>query len=88
VQEICDRYYVLLKFLSLYCPFFNLIEESFNDLKAYIRRHYRVYDGTYNNFEEFLVNTIRGIDRGKDTAYRACIHFRHAGYLGVPNEIE
>jgi transposase len=88
VQEICDWYHVLLKFLSLYCPFFNPIEESFNDLKVYIRRYYCVRDSIYNNFEEFLVNAIQGIGRGKDAAYRACIHFRYTGYLGVPNEIE
>jgi transposase len=88
VQEICDRHHVLLKFLPLYCPFFNPIEESFNNLKVYIRRHYYVRDGIYNNFEEFLVNAIRGIDRGEDAAYRARTHFRHTRYLGVPNEIE
>jgi transposase len=87
VKEICRRHNVLLEFLPPYCPFFNPIEASFHDLKAYIRRHYRMRNGTYDNFEEFLGEALRKMGRGEDAASRARAHFRYAGYLGVPDEI-
>ena len=40
---------VLLRFLLLYSPNFNLIKESFRDLKVYIRRFYRAYRYRFNN---------------------------------------
>jgi hypothetical protein len=41
----------------------------------------------YNNFKEFLGEALWKMDRGKDAASRACIHFRYIGYLGVLDEI-
>jgi transposase len=87
VKEICRRHNVLLEFLPPYCPFFNLIKASFYDLKAYIRRHYYIYNETYNNFEEFLGEALWKISRGKDAASRACIYFCYIEYLGVLDEI-
>jgi transposase len=41
IEEACRRHGVLVRFLPLYSPDFNLIKESFNNLKAFIRRFYR-----------------------------------------------
>jgi len=41
IQEACRRRGVWIRFLPPYSPDFNPIEESFGDLKAFIRRHYR-----------------------------------------------
>jgi transposase len=40
VVEIARRQDVWVRFLPPYSPDFNLIKESFGDLKAFIRRHY------------------------------------------------
>jgi transposase len=41
ILEVARRRGVLVRFLPPYSPDFNPIEESFGDLKAYIRRYYR-----------------------------------------------
>jgi transposase len=41
LETACRAKGVWLRFLPPYSPDFNPIEESFNDLKSYIRRHYR-----------------------------------------------
>ena len=75
LQELCEEYGVLLKFLPPYSPDYNPIEATFHDLKAWIKRNY-LLALDFEDFEDFLhfsikqnsVNDVRG-------------HFRNAGYV-------
>ncbi len=50
IEQACRVARVVLKFLPLYSPDFNLIEESFNDLKSFICRQYCRY---IREFEDY-----------------------------------
>ncbi len=52
IKQAYDRYGVWLRFLPLYSLNFNLIEESFRDLKAFIGRHYRRERQFYSSYQE------------------------------------
>jgi transposase len=83
IKRACHAVGVWLRFLPPYSPDFNPIEESFNDLKAYIRRHYRRERRHYRTYQDFLEWAVRKVGRGAE-ARRARGHFRHAGIQGVP----
>jgi len=56
-EEIEEAYRargVVLKFLSLYSLDFNPIEESFNDLKAFICCYYRREISQFVDYQDFL----------------------------------
>jgi transposase len=55
IEDVCKRYSVLMRFLPLYSPDFNPIEESFTDLKAWIRRHYHRERRKYKTYHGFLI---------------------------------
>ena len=81
VQELCDAAGVTLEYLPPYAPFLNPIEESFHDLKAYIRKWYKWREeGGYDGFEAFLHKAIRDIGKGATARKSAWGHFSHAGY--------
>ena len=81
VQQLCDRHGVRLVYLPPYSPRFNPIEGSFYDLKAYLRKHYKVMELGYDKFEDFLQHAIKTKMAGTpQAAERARGHFRHAGY--------
>ena len=54
IEAACRRHGVLLRFLPPYSPDFNPIEESFTDLKAWIRRHYHRERRKYETYHGFL----------------------------------
>jgi transposase len=59
---MCDAVEIILARLSLYSSDFNLIETSFSLLKAWLRRNKelaRLYTAEYNDFEQFLQDTIK-----------------------------
>ena len=81
IKEICERHGCDLEYLPPYCPFLNPIESSFHDLKAFIRRHYRVgSDGNYTDFLPFLVRTLRAFGGTELAEEKARAHFKHCGY--------
>lgn len=86
IEAACLRKGVWIKFLPPYSPDFNPIEESFNDLKSFIRRHYRKKKSEFNLYQEFLEWAIKEVGRGPSAAKRARGHFRNAGIRGVPDE--
>jgi len=45
---------VVLLFLPPYSPDLNLIEESFRDLKSFIRRHYKSKMSEFDRYQSFL----------------------------------
>jgi transposase len=51
IKEACRRHGVLVRFLPLYSPDFNPIKESFNNLKAFIRRFYRRERNKYSTYQ-------------------------------------
>jgi transposase len=76
--ELCQMYKergVLLKFLLPYSPDFNPIEATFKDLKAWIKRNYKLAADfkDFGNFLEFAISQC------KDENARQ--HFQEAGYV-------
>lgn len=82
--ETARRQGVWIRFLPPYSPDFNPIEESFSDLKAYIRRHYRRQRSRFNTYQDFLNWAVQEVGSGVAAMRRARAHFRNAGILGVP----
>ena len=80
VEALCAKRGVTVEYLPLYCPFFNPIKESFKDLKAYIRQHYRQHAVDYENFESFLQQIIKEVRQGPIAKKRVRGHFRHLRY--------
>jgi len=82
IQAICRCYNCLVEFLPPYAPILNSIESSFYNLKAFIRRHYRVgNDGSYTDFEPFLIRTLRAFGDNERAKQKAIAHFKHCGYV-------
>jgi transposase len=86
IEEVCRRHGVLVRFLPPYSPDFNLIEESFIDLKAWIRRYYHRERRKYETYHGFLAWAIQAVGTGSAAARRARAHFRNAGIPGVPED--
>ena len=57
LRDLCKEYGVLLVFLPPYLPDFNPIKATFKDLKAWIKRNYRLAE-TIESFEAFLYFAI------------------------------
>jgi transposase len=86
VEEICASFGIQVEYLPPYSPFLNPIEESFADLKAWIRRHWKWSDYTYEEFPSFLNLALKESGTGPEAQRRARGHFRNSGYQGVPDE--
>ena len=84
LKETARRYGIWIRFLPPYSPDFNPIEESFCDLKAYIRRHYRHKKHLFNDYQSFLEWAVRKVGTGAAAGRRARAHFKNAGIQGVP----
>jgi transposase len=54
VKELCNEAGVKLLYLPPYSPDFNPIEEFFAKLKMFIKRHWRQYENTQQDFGDFL----------------------------------
>jgi len=72
---MCEEKGVLLKFLPPYSPDFNPIENTFKDLKAWIKRN-RALAADFDDFDNFLDFAI-----GQCRGLNAKAHFRDAGYV-------
>ena len=75
LRDMCEEKGVLLKFLPPYSPDYNPIENTFKDLKAWIKRNYILatdFDD-FGNFLEFAIGQCRGL--------HARQHFIDAGYV-------
>ena len=75
LQELYEEHGVLLKFLPPYSPDFNPIEATFNDIKAWIKRHHRLMED-FAGFEAFLHFAIEQV-----CGTHAREHFKEAGYV-------
>lgn len=79
IRRACQVKGVWIRFLPLYSPDFNPIEESFGDLKAFIRRYSRRERRRFSTDHGFFEWAIREFGVGQGAAKRARTHFRHAG---------
>jgi transposase len=75
LRELCNKQGVKLEFLPPYSPDFNPIEATFKDLKAWIKRNYKLAEDfeDFGDFLHFTVNECRG--------FNAQQHFKEAGYV-------
>nr|BAC54731.1 putative transposase [Aspergillus oryzae] len=77
IDQMCLEAGVKLVYLPPYSPDLNPIEEFFAELKAFIRRHWSVYeDSPEQGFDTFLEWCIDVVGARKQSAKG---HFRHAG---------
>lgn len=74
---MCEEASVTLLYLSPYSPRFNLIEEFFAELKAFIKKNWQVFEeAPGQGFDVFLQWCIDEVGERQDSARG---HFRHAG---------
>lgn len=76
VEELCAKAGVILMYLPPYSPDLNPIEEFFAELKAFIRRNWKVQQSDSHGFESFLEWCVEVVG-GRESSARG--HFRHSG---------
>jgi transposase len=78
IQQICEAAGIKLLYLPQYLPHLNLIEEFFAELKAFIKKSWKVYEQNpgpgFGVFREWCVDVV---GRREESARG---HFRHAGW--------
>ena len=75
---MCDAASVKLLYLPPYSPRLNPIEEFFAELKAFIKKNWKVYEQNPGpGFGVFLERCIDVVGRREESARG---HFRHAGW--------
>lgn len=78
IQQMCDAAGVKLLYLPPYSPRLNLIEEVFAELKAFIKKSWKIYEQNPEpGFGVFLEWCVDVVGRGEESARG---HFRHAGW--------
>jgi transposase len=83
VVKVARRQGVWVRFLPPYSPDFNLIKESFRDLKAFIRRYYHRERSRFLIYQVFLKWTIKESGTGEGGARRARVYFKNTGIYKV-----
>jgi hypothetical protein len=77
IEKMCSDAGVKVMYLPPYSPDLNPIEEFFAELKAFIRRHWALYednpDQGFDNFLEWCVSCVGAREKSANG------HFRHAG---------
>ncbi len=68
---MCDKAGVVLEFLPPYSPDFNPIEESFAEMKAWMRKNYTLQEN-YDEFEGFLELAMRHMANRAGNHFRSC----------------
>jgi transposase len=68
---MCDDAGVLLEFLPPYSPDYNPIEESFAELKQWLKKNYMLAEG-YESFEGFLNAALTQLSRKPGNHFRSC----------------
>jgi hypothetical protein len=74
---MCALHGVTIEYLPPYYLMFNLIKESFKDLKTTIHHHYKNKGANYDKFQLFLEQIIHEMSYGEDTRKRAKGHFKN-----------
>ena len=68
---MCNEAGVLLEFLPLYLPDYNLIEEAFAELKQWLKKNYMLASG-YESFEGFLNAAMLQLSRKPGNHFSSC----------------
>lgn len=76
VEEMCAEAGVILMYLPPYSPDLNPIEEFFAELKAFIRRNWKVQQSNPHDFDDFLEWCVQVVGQRGSSAKG---HFRHSG---------
>ena len=71
LQQLCDNADVVLEFLPSYSPDFNLIEEAFAEMKAWMRKNYLLQE-SYETFEDFLEIAVQYMAAKAGNHFRSC----------------
>jgi len=79
LENACRAKGVWIRYLPHYSPDFNPIEESFHDLKVFIRSNYRQNIARFASYQEFLEWAVVTNGSGDTAMARARAHFRNAG---------
>jgi transposase len=86
IIEACRRRNVWVRWLPPYSPDYHPVEESFGDLKAFIRRTYRKEKGKHETYRDYLEWAIRKCGTGPEVARKVQAHFRNVYIRGVPDD--
>jgi len=79
IEQMCRDAGVKLVYLPPYSPDLNPIEEFFAELKAFVKRNWRIYEENLEQcFDSFLEWCIDVVGQRKNSARG---HFRHAGLI-------
>ena len=79
IEQMCRDAGVILIYLPPYSPDLNPIEEFFAELKAFIKRHWKIYeDHPEQGFDSFLEWVLDVVGGNKSSARG---HFRHSGLV-------
>jgi DDE superfamily endonuclease len=71
LKEECDNHGVRLEFLPPYSPDFNPIEESFADLKAWLKRNRELID-SFDTFDQYLEAGLLSTGRNAPSHFHSC----------------
>ena len=71
LQRLCHNVYVVLEFLLLYFPDFNPIDESFAEMKAWMRKNYILQDN-YEMLEGVLELAVQYMAAKAGNHFRSC----------------
>jgi hypothetical protein len=75
LRDLCAQKGVQLEFLPPYSPDLNPIEQSFAQLKGWMRKHHKLAQAYQNDFFTFIQLALRSVFEGGD----AQGHFRASG---------
>ena len=71
LEKLCHDAGVVLEFLPPYSPDFNSIEESFAEMKAWMRRNYTL-QSNYERFEGFLELAVQYMAAKAGNHFQSC----------------
>jgi len=71
LERLCHNVGVVLEFLPPYSPDFNPIEESFAEMKAWMRKNYMLQEN-YETFEGFLELAVQYMAAKAGNHFRSC----------------
>jgi transposase len=80
IRQVCTDAGVILVYLPPYSPDYNPIEEFFSELKAFVKKYWRLYldttDRSHKEFRNFLGFCVLEVGKRKRSAQG---HFLNAG---------
>ena len=68
---MCDEVGVRLEYLPSYSPDFNSIEETFAELKAWIKKNYALME-VYDMFDQFLERALQYMGGKSGNHFHSC----------------